>query len=96
MDDFIPPRCPNKNAYIESFFSIVSANVTDPRIFLNFRSVHETMLDFIDFYRKKKIHGVLNRIIEEFKKQATSIQFSRLCTQIMTKMAWISIRKLGG
>ncbi len=69
VHEFIPPGCPNKNAYIESFFSIVSTNVTGHRTFLNFRSAHTMMVDFIEFYRKKKIHGALNMTIEEFKKR---------------------------
>ncbi len=44
VHEFIPPRCSNKNAYIESFFSLVSANVTGPRTFLDFHSAHETMM----------------------------------------------------
>ena len=76
VHEFIPPKCPNKNAYIESFFSIVSANVTSPRTFLNFRSAHRTMVDFIEFYRKKKIHGALNMTIEEFKKRLPQLNLA--------------------
>lgn len=76
VHEFIPPGCPNKNAYIESFFSIVSANVTGPRTFLNFRSAHTMMVDFIEFYRKKKIHGALNMTIEEFKKRLPQLNLA--------------------
>lgn len=76
VHEFIPPKCPNKNAYIESFFSIVSANVTGPRTFLNFRSAHKTMVDFIEFYRKKKIHGALNMTIEEFKNRLPQLNLA--------------------
>lgn len=76
VHEFIPPRCPNKNAYIESFFSLVSANVTGPRTFLDFRSAHETMVEFIEFYRKKKIHGALKMTIVEFKKRLPQLNLA--------------------
>jgi len=60
---------------IESFFSIVSANVTGTGTFLNFYSVHKTMVDFIEFY-KKKIYGASNMTIEEFKRLLSQLNLA--------------------
>ncbi|MDE0120040.1 MAG: hypothetical protein OXM55_08555 [Bdellovibrionales bacterium] len=34
------------------------------------------MVDFIEFYRKKKIHGSLNMTIEEFKKRLPQLNLA--------------------
>ena len=80
--EFIPPKCPNKNAFIESFFSQVEAHVTGPRMFFNFTSAHRTMVDFIEFYRKKRIHGSLNMSIEEFKNRLNSLNLSDYAVRV--------------
>lgn len=76
VHEFIPPKCPNKNAYIESFFSQVEAHVTGPRMFFNFTSAHRTMVDFIEFYRNERIHGSLNMSIKEFKHSLNRLNLS--------------------
>ena len=80
--EFIPPKCPNKNAYIESFFSQVEAHVTGPRVFFNFTSAHRTMVDFMEFYRKKRIHGALNMSIEEFKNNLNSLNLADYAVRV--------------
>lgn len=82
VHEFIPPKCPNKNAYIESFFSQVEANVTGPRVFFNFTSAHKTMVEFIEFYRKKRIHGALNMSIEEFKSRLNSLNLADYAVRV--------------
>ena len=53
VHEFIPPKCPNKNAYIESFFSQVEAHVTGPRMFFNFTSAHRTWLILLNFTERE-------------------------------------------
>ena len=80
VHEFIPPKCPNKNAYIEYFFSQVEAHVTGPRMVFNFTSAHRTMVDFIEFYRR--IHGSLNMSIEEFKNKLNSLNLSDYAVRV--------------
>ena len=82
IHEFIPPKCPNKNAYIESFFSQVEANVTGPRVFFSFTSAHRTMVDFIEFYRKRRIHGILKMSIEEFKTRLNSLNLADYAVRV--------------
>ena len=57
--EFIPPSTPNKNAHIESFFSIVESEHFQTRYFRSFKEVYETTVDFINFYNNRRIHGSL-------------------------------------
>lgn len=57
--EFIPVRIPNKNAFIESFFSIVETQFLQVRYFKNFREAYEETHNFIDFYNTERLHGSL-------------------------------------
>jgi putative transposase len=57
--EFIPPSTPNKNAHIESFFSIIETELFQTRYFRNFREAYEKTTEFIDFYNNRRIHGSL-------------------------------------
>lgn len=60
--EFIPPGCPNKNAYIESFFSIFEIEFLTVNYFLNFSDAYEKTVGFINFYNKERIHGSLKML----------------------------------
>ncbi len=66
--EFIPVRTPNKNAHIESFFSIVDRHLQDA-YFLNFKEAYTWMIRFMDFYNKERIHGSLGMSPIEFSKR---------------------------
>lgn len=55
--EFIPPRSPDRNAYIEAFNSILETEVLQVRYFRNFEEVYEAMFKFIDFYNNRRLHG---------------------------------------
>lgn len=55
--EFIPPRSPDRNAYIEAFNSILETEVLQVRYFRNFEEVYEAMIKFIDFYNNRRLHG---------------------------------------
>lgn len=55
--EFIPPRSPDRNAYIEAFNSILEIEVLQVRYFRNFEEVYEAMVRFIDFYNNRRLHG---------------------------------------
>ncbi len=57
--EFIPISTPNKNAHIESFFSIIETELFQARYFRTFREAYEKTTEFIDFYNKRRIHGSL-------------------------------------
>lgn len=57
--EFTPIRCPNKNAYVESFFSIFDTEFLQVRYFESMKSVHEQVRDWIDFYNNRRLHGSL-------------------------------------
>jgi putative transposase len=57
--EFIPPSTPNKNAHIESFFSIVETELFQARFFNSFKEAYEKTVEFINFYNKRRLHGSL-------------------------------------
>ena len=57
--EFIPPRSPDRNAYIEAFNSILEIEVLQVRYFKNFESVYEAIMKFIEFYNERRLHGAL-------------------------------------
>lgn len=57
--EFIPPRTPNKNAFIESFFSIYETQFLQVRYFECLKDVYEQTEDFVKFYRNERLHGSL-------------------------------------
>lgn len=57
--EFTPIRCPNKNAYVESFFSIFDTEFLQVRYFETMKDVHQQVGDWIDFYNNRRLHGSL-------------------------------------
>lgn len=57
--EFIPPRSPNRNAYIEAFNSIIELEVLQVRYFKTFESVYDSVMKFIEFYNTRRLHGTL-------------------------------------
>lgn len=57
--EFIPVRTPNKNAFIESFFSIYETQFLQVRYFESLRDVYEQTEEFVRFYNKERLHGSL-------------------------------------
>jgi len=60
--EFIPPRTPNRNAYIEAFFSIFEATVIQVQYFNNFMEVYRSVVAFIDFYNNRRLHGSIGHL----------------------------------
>ncbi len=68
--EFTPLSCPEKNAYIESFFSIYEIEFLQTRYFKTFKQAYEKTLDFIDFYHENRLHGSLSYLTPfEFKEK---------------------------
>jgi putative transposase len=63
--EFIPIRTPNKNAHIESFFSIYDKHLQE-QYFWTFREAYRWTLEFMDFYNNDRIHGSLGMSPKEF------------------------------
>ena len=57
--EFTPFSCPEKNAYVEAFFSLYEIEFLQTRYFKTFREVVKETLEFIDFYHKRRLHGSL-------------------------------------
>ena len=57
--EFIPVRTPNKNAFIESFFSIYETQFLQVRYFSNFKEVYEQTDEYVKFYNETRIHSSL-------------------------------------
>lgn len=55
--EFIPPRSPNRNAYIEAFNSILEIEVLQVRYFESFKVVYQGIMEFIEFYNNRRLHG---------------------------------------
>lgn len=60
--EFIPPRTPNRNAYIEAFFSIFEASVIQVQYFNDFKDVYISVLNFIEFYNNRRLHGSIGHL----------------------------------
>jgi putative transposase len=60
--EFIPVRTPNKNAHVESFFSILEVEFLMVRYFSTFAEAYEKTHEFIRFYNTKRIHGSIGDI----------------------------------
>ncbi len=66
--EFIPVRTPNKNAHIESFFSIYDKHMQE-QYFWEFSEAYRWTMEFIDFYRNSRIHGSLGMSPVDFSAQ---------------------------
>ena len=66
--EYIPPSTPNKNAYIESFFSIYEIEFLQVRYFATFEEAYRQTMEFIEFYNTKRKHGSLKMMApKEFR-----------------------------
>ena len=67
--EFIPKKTPNKNAFIESFFSIYEIQFLQVRYFASFKEAYDQTREFIEFYNNERLHGSLGyRPPEEFER----------------------------
>lgn len=55
--EFIPLRTPNKNAHVESFFSIVELEFIQTRYFQTFADAYAQTHEWVNYYNKERIHG---------------------------------------
>ncbi len=70
--EYIPPSTPNKNAYIESFYSVYETEFLQVRYFATFQEAYRQTMEFIEFYNSKRKHGSIKMMAPiEFKKQYT-------------------------
>ncbi|MBS1958860.1 MAG: transposase [Bdellovibrionales bacterium] len=60
--EFIPPRTPNRNAYIESFFSILEKTVIETRYFNIYHDAYEAIVNFVEFYNNRRLHGAIGKM----------------------------------
>ena len=68
--EFTPFSCPEKNAYVEAFFSLYEIEFLQTRYFQTFREVVEKSLEYIDFYHNRRLHGSLFHLPPlEFKER---------------------------
>ena len=57
--EFTPIRCPDKNAFVESFFSIFEIEFLQIRYFIFLKEVHRQVREWVNWYNKKRLHGSL-------------------------------------
>jgi putative transposase len=55
--EFIPPRTPNRNAFVESFFSILETELLENSYFYSFKDAYVAVTKFIEFYNTRRLHG---------------------------------------
>jgi putative transposase len=63
--EFIPIRTPNKNAHIESFFSIYDKHM-QTQYFWTLKDAYHWTIEFMDFYSNERIHGSLGMSPKDF------------------------------
>lgn len=59
LHEFIPCATPNKDAHVESFYSILEIEFIQVHYFENFRQLYMTLGEFIIFYNDLRLHGSL-------------------------------------
>jgi putative transposase len=59
IHELIPVQTPNKDAHIESFYSILETECFQVNIFNSFLEGYSTTCDFIKFYHDERIHSSL-------------------------------------
>lgn len=66
----IPNRTPNKNAYIESYHSVIERDCYQRNCFETYEQAFETVDRFIRFYNERRMHGSLKDLapVEYLKK----------------------------
>ncbi len=57
--EFTPIRCPDKNAFVESFFSIFEIEFLQVRYFLSMKEVHRQVREWLEWYNTRRLHGSL-------------------------------------
>ena len=57
--EFIPVQTPNKNAHVESFFSIVESEFIQVRYFHTFADAYDQTHQWVKHYNSYRIHGSL-------------------------------------
>ncbi len=72
IHEFIPPSTPNKNAHVESFFSILELEFIQTHYFKTLVEAYEKTHKFINFYNERRIHSALkyktpNEIMLDYK-----------------------------
>ena len=60
--EFTPPSTPNKNAFVESFFSIFEIEFLQTRYFRNYNDAYVQSVDFMRHYHERRLHGSLNML----------------------------------
>lgn len=73
--EFIPCGMPNKNAHIESFYSIIEREFIFKYYFKDFADVYKKFLSFIEFYNNARIHSSLsyktpNEVLEMYQQNS--------------------------
>jgi putative transposase len=66
-NEYIPVMTPNKNAHIESFFSIVDVHLQE-QYFWELKDAYAWTMRFVDFYNNKRIHGSLKMSPVDYSK----------------------------
>lgn len=70
--EFIPLKNPNKNAHIESFFSIYDLHLQE-QYFWGLKDAYQWTTEFIDFYNEDRIHGSLGKSPRAFSRDKSLI-----------------------
>ena len=81
--EFTPFSCPEKNAYVESFFSLYEIEFLQTRYFRDFKEAYTGTLNYIDFYHKHRLHGSLFYLPpHEFKEKQKKGFFKDFCVSV--------------
>ena len=78
--EFIPPATPNKNAHVESFFSILETEFIQTHYFKTLSEAYLSTHNFIKFYNERRVHSSLkyktpNEIMLDYKIGENFVQF---------------------
>jgi putative transposase len=60
IHELIPPHSPNKNAYIESFNSLLEIETLQNIRFKSYEEVYSYMVRYVTHYNDHRLHGALN------------------------------------
>ena len=77
--EFIPPRTPNRNAFIEAFNSILELEFLQGRYFKTFEEIYKAVFDYVNFYNNRRLHGSIGynspmAFLEKYKNNEITLR----------------------
>ncbi|KUK52449.1 MAG: transposase [Desulfotomaculum sp. 46_296] len=79
----IPPKTPNKNAHIESFYFLLETECLSLNEFESYQQAYQFVSEYIQLYNERRIHGSLyNYAPYEFRQRLAAGQLKPFTVKV--------------